>query len=159
MHQTKLSLLVLTTILATCLPTYAQEQPLDLLGAGTTIINSLLNPPHRTAEINADVEIRKAKIAADAEIEKEKLRIEANKTVDKVAPILNQWGVSRVNCAPDVVFINGIAPDTVCVHPNRSIAPGYYSYNSDKQQLIRMSSSVQSAPVTPISRTDLKQGF
>ncbi len=130
------------------------------MGVGTTILNSILNPPNRAAEINADVEIKKAKIAADAEIEKERLRIEANKTVDKVTPILNQWGVSRVNCTPNVVFINGIAPDTVCVQPNQALTPGYYSYDSEKRQLIRSSSSVPATPTTPTApKTTSSQGF
>jgi hypothetical protein len=164
MHPTKLSLLaVFTTILATCLPTHAQQQPVDLIGAGTTILNSIINPPHRTAEINADAEVKKAKIAADAEIEKEKLHIEANKTADKVTPILTKWGVSRVNCTPDVVFINGISADTVCIRPNTAITSGYYSYDGEKQQLIRSSASVQATQATlistPTSKTTNRQGF
>lgn len=157
MHQTKLTLLVLTTILATSLPTYAQQsgttdQPVtnqlvaqlqsqstttDLIGAGATLLNNLFNPPSRSAEIAADAEVKKAKIAAEAEIAKEKLRIEASKTADKASPVLAQWGVTRVNCAPGLVFINGISNDTVCIQPSAAMKAGYYTYDSSKQQLVR----------------------
>ncbi len=138
MHQTKVILLIVTTILATSLPAAAQSQPTstDLIGVGTTLLNNLLNPPSRSAEIAADAEVKKAKIAAEAEITKEKLRIEASKS-DKVTPLLTQWGVTRVNCAPGLVFINGIGDDTVCIQPMAAMKAGSYTYDSTKQQLIR----------------------
>ena len=151
MRQLKLSLLTLTTILAISLPTYAQDQQsntqqtttvaqassTDLIGVGASLINSLLNPPSRSAEINADAEVKKAKIAAEAEITKEKLRIEASKSTDRVTPVLNQWGVTRVACGPGLVFVNGITTDTVCIQPSNAMAAGYYTYDSAKQQLLR----------------------
>lgn len=149
MRQLKLSLLILTTILAVSSPTYAQDQQstgqnsggqpstTDLIGVGASIINNLINPPSRSAEINADAEVRKAKIAAEADIVKEKLRIEASKNTDRVTPVLNQWGVSRVACGPGLVFVNGITTDTVCIQPSNSMAAGYYTYDSAKQQLVR----------------------
>ncbi len=164
MHQTKLSAILITTILATCLPVYAQEQSqsIDLIGVGTTLLNSIINPPHRTAEINAEVEIKKAKIAAEAEIEKERMRIEANKTADQVTPMLTQWGVSRVDCSPNVAFINGVSTDTICIQPNQAIKPGYYNYDREKGQLIRTSSSIQVTQSTTISspnKTTINPGF
>jgi hypothetical protein len=155
-------------MVTTSLPAHAQQSP-DLFSAGASILNSLINPPHRAAEIAADAEIRKAKIAADAEITKEKMRIEASQTADKVAPILSQWGVSRVNCAPDSVFINGITADTVCIQPNANMTTGYYSYDGEKKQLIRNNSSSvpqtasRSTPPNTISTTAVNtrpvQGF
>jgi hypothetical protein len=176
MRQLKFSLLALTTILATSLPTYAQDQSssttqptsttqststtqtnsvaqtgsTDLIGVGVNIINSLINPPSRSAEINADAEVRKAKIAADAEIAKEKLRIEASKSTDRVTPVLNQWGVARVACAPGLVFINGITTDTVCLQPSAAMTAGYYTYDSTKQQLVRTSANVQNVNNTSV---------
>jgi hypothetical protein len=150
MRQINFSLLTLTTILAISLSVQAQSSVAqttntgDLIGAGASIINGLLNPPSRSAEINADAEVKKAKIAAEAEITKEKLRIEATKNTDRVTPVLNQWGVSRVACGQGLVFINGITTDTVCIKPSNAMAAGYYTYDSAKQQLVRdNSSSVQ----------------
>ena len=155
MRQIKLSLLVLTTILAANLPAYANDQPsttnpqiaqanpTDLIGVGVSIINSLINPPSRSAEINADAEVRKAKIAADAEVAKEKLRIEAGKSTDRVTPVLDKWGVTRVACAPGLVFVNGITTDTVCIQPSKAMGAGYYDYDSAKQQLVRNSAEVR----------------
>jgi hypothetical protein len=108
-----------------------------LIGVGASIINNLINPPTRSAEISADAEVKKAKIAAEAEIAKEKLRIEAGKSTDRVTPVLNQWGVARVACAPGLAFVNGITTDTVCIQPSNSMPAGYYTYDSAKQQLLR----------------------
>lgn len=163
MHQTKLSLLTLIALLTANLPAHAslpsatrmeQQTPkanlvaqaattTDLIGIGATLINNWINPPSRSAEITADAEVKKAKIAADADIAKEKLRIEASKSEDRVTPVLEQWGVTRTNCAPDTVFINGITTDTICVQPNTSLISGYYTYDRTKQQLVRTSNSVQ----------------
>jgi hypothetical protein len=159
MHTHRLSLLIISTLLIASSPAYANTTPAklepttnktliaqsspDLITVGVSLLNSLINPPSRSAEINADTEVKKAKIAADAEIVKEKLRIDASKSTDRVTPVLNQWGVARISCAPGLVFINGITTDTVCIQPTAEIGPGYYSYNSAKQQLVRNSSSVQ----------------
>ena len=171
MHKTRLSLLILSTLLTVSLPVYAnnlpvagtnqnsstkstliaQAAPIDLIGVGATLINSLINPPQRSAEINADAEVKKAKIAADAEIIKEKLRIEASK--DRVAPVLNQWGVARVACAPGLVFINGITTDTVCIQPNPAMTAGHYTYDSANQKLIRTSSAVNNTDIQTIQNT------
>ncbi len=157
MRHIKLSLLILTAILAGTSPAFAndgrsQSQPtptatnliaqatqVDLIGVGANIINSLINPPSRAAEINADAEVKKAKIAAEAEITKEKLRIEASKSADRVTPVLDKWGVTRVACGPGLVFVNGITTDTVCIQPNQSMSAGYYTYDAVKQQLVRTS--------------------
>ncbi len=154
MHQHQFTLLVSIAILTTSLPTLAQQsgstdqpaanQPVaqsqptttDLIGVGTTLLNNIFNPPSRSAEIAADAEVKKAKIAAEAEIAKEKLRLEANKT-DKVTPLLTQWGVTRVNCSPGLVFINGLGNDTVCLQPSAALKSGSYTYDSTKQQLVR----------------------
>jgi hypothetical protein len=162
MHKTRLSILIISTFLTASLPAsarnlsvavdqhpalnttlIAQATSTDLISVGATLLNSLINPPSRSAEINADAEVRKAKIAADAEIAKEKLRIEASKSTDRVTPVLNQWGVARVSCAPGLVFINGITTDTVCIQPSQDILSGYYNYDSAKQQLVRTNNNIQ----------------
>jgi hypothetical protein len=181
MHQIKLSLFIFATLLTASWPACAyqlsiepQQQPTtssrliadvtstDFITGGITLLNNLLNPPHRSAEITADTEIKKAKIAAEAEIVKERMRIEANKNTDRVTPILNQWGVARTNCAPGLVFINGLTTDTICIQPNQTIAAGYYDYDSAKQQLIRTISNtqiVQSKPITSTIDTTRDRGF
>ena len=208
MRPITLSLLILTTIFAGTLPATADDrhspqQPasatgnnliaqatqVDLIGVGASIINSLINPPSRAAEINADAEVKKAKIAAEAEITKEKLRIEASKSADRVTPVLDKWGVTRVACAPGLVFVNGITTDTVCIQPDKNMSAGYYTYDSAKQQLVKNSNdnnghstqntqtiqtnqndrniqTIQnnqttkiSSPRTPRNRVDREQGF
>jgi hypothetical protein len=163
MHKTRINSLILSTFLIVSLPAYAHNSSavklhqstsiesnliadttsIDLISAGVTLFNSLINPPSRSAEITADAEVKKARIAADAEIAKEKLRLEANKSTDRVTPVLNQWGVARVTCAPSLVFINGITTDTVCIQPNSGITAGYYSYDSAKQRLVRTNTNIQ----------------
>ena len=110
----------------------------------------------------SDAEVKKAKIAADADIAKEKLRIEASQNTDRVTPVLNQWGVARIGCAPGLVFINGLTTDTICIQPNQTIAAGYYDYDSAKQQLIKTISNtqiVQSKPITSTIDTARDRGF
>jgi hypothetical protein len=154
MNRHKFSLLLaistsLVTNLATGLPASAElsSGDVNLIGIGAGLITNLLNPPHRTAEINAELELKKAKLAADVEIEREKLRIAA--AADKVSPILNKWGVARASCEPGAVFINGIEANanTICVKPSKEITPGYYTYNQEKGVLLRTSSTT--APTTP----------
>lgn len=147
MNRHKLSLLLaIAMTLATSLPASAQMSSgeINLIGIGASLLNSIINPPHREAEIKADTEIRKAKIAAEAEITKEKLRIAA----DTVTPLLNQWGVNRIGCAPGMVFINGIDPNTVCVQPNGAMSAGHYTYNNTKSQLFRTSGTVSQTTQT-----------
>ena len=182
MHQTKLSLLILTALLTTSLPAYANRDSAarletqmpktnlvaqtatttDLIGVGATLINNWINPPSRSAEITADAEVKKAKIAADADIAKEKLRIEASKSEDRVTPVLEKWGVARTNCASDTVFITGITTDTVCVQPNTSLTAGYYTYDRTKQQLVRTNNNVQTVQnvqTTRVSTSSRDSGF
>lgn len=160
MRQTKLSLLVLGTILVASLSThtdraFAQNEPttLDIIGVGATILNNWLNPPSRNAEIAADAEIRKAKIAADAEIAKEKLRLDASRGIGNSNPILDKWGVAQVPCAPGLVFINGVTNDTICIQPSKAISAGYYTYDTAKQQLIKNNPSPQHSPSKPNPQT------
>ena len=84
---------------------------------------------------------------AEMELERERMRIAANQAADKVAPVLNQLGVSRTSCAPGLVFINGIDANTVCVQPTVALAPGYYTYDRDRQILIRNSTTSQTTQV------------
>jgi hypothetical protein len=104
----------------------------------SSVINGILSPPHRKDEITANANVEMEKLRQNAIIEKAKITAEAGKTVDRVAPILTQWGVNRVNCAPGVVFINGLSTGTVCLNPTASIPAGYYNYSSDRQQLVRI---------------------
>ena len=180
MHKTRLRLLIISTLLVASLPAYANNSPVarlaplkttvlaqainspDLITVGVSLLNSLINPPSRSAQINADAEVKKAKIAADAEIAKEKLRIEASQSTDRVTPLLNQWGVARVACAPGLAFINGINTDTVCIQPNADMTSGYYSYDSARQQLIRTSGTVQTTQniqTTKVTRSSRDRGF
>jgi hypothetical protein len=130
-----IAILTITTILATHLP--AQAQQIDLVNASISVFNSLVNPPHRAEEIRAEAEIKKAKINAQMELDREKMRIEANKSIDRAAPLLNQWGATRIPCTPGVVFVNGITTDTVCINPSGAIPSGYYSYSSGNNLLVR----------------------
>ncbi len=148
MNRKKFSLLIACVmVLVISVPASAQQGPsgglsgdVNLLGVGVSLLNNLLYPPHRTAEIAAEAEIKKAKIAADAEIQKSRMQIEASASADKVSPLLDRWGVSRVSCTiPGLAFIN-IDTSTVCVQPNGKISAGYYTYNSEKNQLLRTSS-------------------
>jgi hypothetical protein len=155
MRHIKFTLITIATILATGLSSVdrasAQATPgsIDIFGLGATIINGLINPPSRPAEILADTELKKAKIAAETEIAKEKMRLEATKNTDRVTPVLNQWGVARVACAQGLVFINGITTDTVCIQPSTAMASGYYTYDSAKQRLIRDNSGGQNNATAP----------
>ncbi len=113
----------------------------------SSVINGIFSPPHRQTEINANAGIEKEKLRLNGEIEKAKIAAEANKNVDRVAPILTKWGVSRVNCAPGTVFINGLSAGTVCINPTVSIPAGYYSYNPDRQLLVRVETHNPPTPV------------
>jgi hypothetical protein len=113
------------------------EQAIGIAG----LINSIINPPHRAAQISAETEIQKAKIAAQVQVEVERMRLAAS--ADKVAPILDRWGVIRVTCTPGAVFINDLGnnSNTVCIKPNQAIAAGYYTYDGQRGVLLRNSTS------------------
>jgi hypothetical protein len=158
MNRNKISLLLaIVTIFSTGLPASAEMAPgdINLIGIGVGLLTNLLNPPHRSAEINAELELKKARMAAEVDIERERMRIAA--TADKVSPILNKWGVARVNCAPGLVFINGIDPNanTVCVQPNQTMTPGYYTYNNEQGVLLRNSGTVTRSTQTSPATTKL----
>jgi hypothetical protein len=143
-------LIALISLLPICSPAHAQEIKLDI----GNVINNLFSPPHRTAEINARADVEKERLRQQADIEKVKIAAEANKKIDRVAPVLTQWGVNRVNCAPGVAFINGLSADTVCINPTGSIAAGYYNYSPDRQLLVRIETNNAPTPIpasTPIS--------
>jgi hypothetical protein len=155
MNRNQLSLLLaIVTTLSTGLPASAEFTPgdINLIGIGVNLLTNLINPPHRAAEINAEVEMKKMRMAADMDIEREKLRIAA--TADKVSPVLTKWGVARANCAPGLVFINGIDTNgnTVCVQPTQTMTPGYYTYNNEQGVLLRTSSTV-ARPNQPVRGT------
>ena len=153
MRWHKLSLLGCVTILSILSidrPASAQilqSEDVNLIGIGASILNNILYPPYRGTEIQAEAEVKKAKIMAEMELERERMRIAANQAADKVAPVLNQLGVSRTSCAPGLVFINGIDANTVCVQPTVALAPGYYTYDRDRQILIRNSIISQTTQV------------
>jgi hypothetical protein len=175
MNRNKFSLLVAcVTILVISVPASAQQGPsgdINLFGIGASLLNNLLFPPQRAAEITADAEIKKAKIQAESEIQKSRMQIEASAAADKVSPLLDRWGVSRVNCTtPGLAFIN-IDTSTICVQPNAKISAGYYTYNSEKNQLLRNSNGTSqptpgnSAPSNSVpasataSGTSSRKGF
>jgi hypothetical protein len=64
----------------------------------SSVINGILSPPHRQAEIAANANVEMEKLRQNARIEKAKITAEAGKTVDRVAPILTQWGVNPWSC-------------------------------------------------------------
>jgi hypothetical protein len=166
MNRNQLSLLLaIVTTLSTSLPASAQlsSGDVNLIGIGAGILTGILNPPHRATEILADAEVKKAKIAAEMELERERLRIAASRAEDKVTPVLKQWGVNRVICAPGLVFLNGIdgISNTICIQPTQSISAGYYTYDSTKRQLLRTSNTIeQNIPTSPSTTVNsLKKGF
>jgi hypothetical protein len=171
MHWNKLSLLICATVLSTLSigrPASAQvlqSGDVNLIGIGASLLNNILYPPYRGTEIQAEAEVRKAKIAAEMELERERMRIAAAQAADKVAPILDRWGVNRISCAPGLVFINGIDANTVCIQPTVAIAPGYYTYDRDRQILLRNSTTSQTTQIirsTTILNTNgsgQRQGF
>jgi hypothetical protein len=132
--------LAATTALTATLPAQAQQSTgnIDLVSAGVSVLNTIINPPHRSAEIQAEADIKKAKINAQMELDKEKLRIEASKSSDPATTVLTAWGANRITCTPGAVFVNGITNDTVCINPTASIPSGYYNYTSGKNQLVRV---------------------
>jgi hypothetical protein len=117
----------------------------------SSVINGILSPPHRQAEITANANVEMEKLRQNARIEKAKITAEAGKTVDRVAPILTQWGVNRVNCAPGVAFINGLSTGTVCLNPTASIPVGYYNYSPDRQQLVRIQTNNPPTPAATVA--------
>ena len=150
-------LLASISILSIGTPAFSQEVKLDL----GSVINGILSPPHRTAEINARADVEKEKLRQQAEVEKAKIAAEATKNTDRVAPVLTQWGVNRVNCAPGVAFINGLSTDTVCINPTGKIQAGYYNYSPDRQLLVRIDgsntpTSTPAATPTPAAATVTK---
>jgi hypothetical protein len=144
-------LLTSIVLLASGSPAHSQEIRIEL----DKIIGGIFSPPHRTAEINANAEIEKERLRQQAEVEKAKIAAETNKNIDRVAPVLTQWGVNRVNCTPGVAFINGLSSDTVCINPTGTIQAGYYNYSPDRQLLVRIDGN--NAPTfTPASTTPKK---
>jgi hypothetical protein len=135
------------------IPARAQSQQVDVVGAGISIFNSVINPPHRADEIRANAEVEKAKINARMELDREKLRIEATQSKDSSSAVITQWGATRVPCAPGAVFVNGISQDTVCISPTASISPGYYNYSADKNLLVKVTGG-GSQPTPQPSVTD-----
>jgi hypothetical protein len=149
--------LALMSILTIGSPAFSQEVKLDL----GNVINNIFSPPHRTAEINARADVEKEKLRQQAEVEKAKIAAEATKNTDRVAPVLTQWGVNRVNCAPGVAFINGLSTDTVCINPTSTIQAGYYNYSPDRKLLVQIGgnntpTSTPTATPTPAAATVTK---
>lgn len=66
-------LLASISILSIGTPAFSQEVKLDL----GSVINGILSPPHRTAEINARADVEKEKLRQQAEVEKAKIAAEA----------------------------------------------------------------------------------
>jgi hypothetical protein len=150
-----------TAALTSTLPAHAQQAGngnVDLVTAGVSVFNSIINPPHRSAEIQAEADIKKAKIQAQMELDKEKMKIEASKDRDPAGAVLTQWGVNRVSCTPGVVFVNGITNDTVCVNPTAAIPAGYYNYTADKNLLVRAETGggSQTAPSQPMDNGNVQ---
>jgi hypothetical protein len=142
------AILTLTSIVAIHTPVRAQSFSFDIVNAGVSVFNSLVNPPHRAEEVRVEAEIKKAKINAQMELDRERMRLEANKNIDRAAPVLNQWGATRVPCTPGAVFLNGVSTDTVCINPSNAIPAGYYSYSAGNNLLVR-SATTETKPAIP----------
>jgi hypothetical protein len=142
--------------MATQMPAHAQQVPqVDLVGAGISVFNSIVNPPHRGAEVAAQAEIEKARINAKMELDREKMRIEATQPKDPASSVIGQWGATRIPCAPGAVFVNGINQDTVCISPTASIPPGYYNYSPNQNLLVKANGGgSQSAPKPGVTDGD-----
>ena len=139
-------------------PVYTQNQDsnspnFNLSGVVTGVITDILSPRHRGAEIDAHARIEIAKIQEQGNTERAKITAEANKTIDRVAPILTQWGVSRVSCTPGGVFINGLSSDTVCINPTAPIPAGHYNYSPERQALVRINTDRAPAPAPAVTIT------
>lgn len=149
------ALLGLMSLLTIDAPVSAQEVKIDLLG----IVNTIFNPPHRQVEIDAQADIAKEKAFQQAETQKARAAAEAYKNADQITPLLSQWGVHRVTCAPTGVFINGLTSDTVCVNPTNLIPAGYYNYIAERQLLVRIDANNLSKPTLNTSENPKEQGF
>jgi hypothetical protein len=129
-----ISLLISTSSIGMSAPVSASEVRIDF----GTAIGTLFNPPHRAVQTQADAEVAQERARQAAGIEQVRIETQAAKNIDRVAPILFKWGVARISCAPDAVFINGISNNTVCIAPSDRIAAGYYTYNANREQLVRI---------------------
>lgn len=139
-------------------PVYNQNQDsnspnFNLGGVVSGVITDILSPRHRGAEIDAHARIEMEKIKQQGETDRARIAAEANKNVDRVAPILTQWGVSRVSCTPGGVFINGLSGDTVCVNPTAPIPAGHYNYSPERQALVRINTNQAPAPAPAVTIT------
>jgi hypothetical protein len=136
-------------------PAYPQEVRLDL----TSVINTILSPPHRTTEITAHADIEKERLRQQADVEKARIAAEAARNIDRVSPILARWGATRVACVPGVVFINGLNADTVCINPINVIAAGYYNYIPERNLLVHLEiKHVPTLSLTPIPSQTVQAG-
>jgi hypothetical protein len=133
-----INLLVLAITLSCNLPASAQEIRVDFATV-FTLVGNIFNPSYRSTQATADAEIAKERARQAAAIEKLKIELQANKNVDRAAPVVKKWGVERINCAPGAVFINGVIAETVCIKPNDRISAGYYTYDATRLQLVRTS--------------------
>ena len=110
------------------------------------LLGSIINPPSRSAQINARVE--RERIAADLErnrmqiqlererIEQERLLASANS--DPIAQTLAAWGWSRISCETNlpIVAISGLANEAVCVQPTATMPAGNYSFDATANRLV-----------------------
>ena len=175
--------LVLVSFLTISSPAAADEY-INYTSVATDVFKTIWSPPHRVTEITTQGEIEKAKIHEQGETERARITAEATKSVDKIAPTLAEWGVTRASCTHGGVFINGLSSDTVCINPTAAIPAGYYSYTPDRKLLVRMDGNsppatapapapvTTAAPVatavpvvtpapaaTPSKNTNLERGF
>ncbi|MEM7556859.1 MAG: hypothetical protein AAF378_22750 [Cyanobacteria bacterium P01_A01_bin.84] len=54
---------------------------------------------------------------------------------DSATEKLAKWGWTKIPCKPELVFIYGLAEDTICIEPNETVSVGQYQYDSNTHQL------------------------
>jgi hypothetical protein len=134
-----------------------------LITSGAALIGTILSPPHREAQIEAETERRR--IEAENEQAQMRMQLEwaqlqqqrlmAVAPTDPVTNLLAQWGWTRIACNPGmpVVAISGLSNEIVCVQPTAYVSPGNYSFDSTANQLIPATSTPYSNYPQP-SATD-----
>jgi hypothetical protein len=145
-----------------------------LLTQSATLLGSLINPPSRSAQIQARTE--QQRIAAETERERMRIQLErermeqerllATAPTDPIAQLLAQWGWSRIACNSGipVIAISGMANEAVCVQPTAYVPAGNYSFNPATNQLVPIATATsypnysQPSPANYYPQPDPSQG-
>lgn len=102
-------------------------------------------------KINAEKDITIAKL----EIEKLERQTKPNPVPsDSVALLLTEWGWTRIDCRPGVVYITNISPTPVCVNATESMPSGQYTYDVASNQLQPLKPSLPQTIEEPSPTSD-----